>query len=603
MSDACRPAPFSGGPEGRALPRRRALGARPSGPPREGGRAPGRLLAAAAVFLAGCGQAASDNDGRMIVAEQARLHMLADPATLAAAQRPPAPPPDGGRWAGPTTRRPPAATRPALSLTIEQAVLMALAGNRNLVVQRIAPQVSDDAEQGLYGQFDPALTGQASFTRQWPGPGQLDFKDLNAQTAVTEFFPTGTTAGVSFTADDGGEYLYGDKRDDEPNLTLGLTVTQQLIRGASVQVNLAVIRQAQLDVLSSQYELRGLTETLAATVEQAYITYLQDDRVLHIAESALTVAQNQLGQTDAMVASGRSAASDRPAAAATVAQRREDLINARSTLEQARLTLLQLINAPSAGEAGGWTDQVRLVQPPVPTTALDDVDAHVRVALLYRSDLNQARLQAERGELSVVATRDGLLPQLALFANLGRTWVFHAPVSNNGGLATTGNTVTSTSGKVIAAAAYENGAGENAQVGVNFSYPLGNRAAQASFRSALATRQQADLATANLSQQVELDVRSAYQEVVRAREQITATTATLAARQASLDVERERFTVGRSTNLLVSVAEQDVLNTRIDQATAIAAYLNGLVNLYRSEGSLLERRGVITTDSPPQHKR
>ena len=548
------------------------------------------------ALLAGCGQTASDQDGRMILAEQERLHALADPAMLAAAQRPPV---DGGRWTGPTSPRAVPTTGPVLSLTIEQAVLMALARNRNLVVQRYAPQVAADAEQGLYGQFDPALTGQGSFTRQWPGPGQLDFKDLNAQTAVQQFFPTGTTAGVNFTADDGGQYLYGDKRNDEPNLRLGLTVTQQLLQGVSVQVNLAGIRQAQLDVLSSQYELRGFTETLAATVEQAYITYLQDDRVLHIAESALTVAQNQLAQTDGMIAAGRSAASDRPAAAATVAQRREDLINARSTLEQARLTLLQLLDAPTAADAvGGWTAQLHLTQPPVPTTALDDVDAHVRVALLYRSDLNQARLQAERGDLAVVRTRDGLLPQLSLFANLGRTWVFHAPVSNSGGLATTGNTLTSTSGKVIAAAAYENGGGEDAQVGFNFSYPLMNRAANAAYRSAIASREEAEQATANLSQQVELDVRSAYQEVVRAREQITATTATLAAREASLDVERARFTVGRSTNLLVSVAEQDVLNTRIDQATAVAAYLNGLVNLYRSEGSLLERRGVITSDRP-----
>ena len=168
-----------------------------------------------------------------------------------------------------------------------------------------------------------------------------------------------------------------------------------------------------------------------------------------------------------------------------------------------------------------------------------------------------------------------------------------------GGLATTGNTVTSTGGKVISASAYQNGAGEDAQVGLNFSYPLMNRAARAAYRSALASRVEAEQAMANLSQQVELDVRSAYQEVVRAHEQITATTATLAAREASLAVERERFTVGRSTNLLVSVAEQDVLNTRINQATAVAAYLNGLVNLYRVEGSLLERRGVITTDDPP----
>ena len=311
----------------------------------------GLVILGLSLCMAGCGHDASEMDARMILSEQERLHLLADPATLAAAQRPPA---DGGRWTGPTSRRAVPTSQPILSLTIEQAVLMALDRNHNLVVQRYAPRIAAESEQGLYGQFDPALTGQAAFARTWPGPGQLDFKDLSAQAAVQQFFPTGTTAGVTFSGDDGGQYLYGDRRNDLPTVRLGLTVTQQLLQGTSVRVNLAAIRQAQLDVLTSQYELRGFTETLAATVEQAYITYLQDERVLHIAESALTVAEDQLAQTDAMIGAGRSAASDRPAASATVAQRHEDVINARSALEQARLTFLQLVDAPTSDLAGGW---------------------------------------------------------------------------------------------------------------------------------------------------------------------------------------------------------------------------------------------------------
>ena len=122
---------------------------------------------------------------------------------------------------------------------------------------------------------------------------------------------------------------------------------------------------------------------------------------------------------------------------------------------------------------------------------------------------------------------------------------------------------------------------------LNLTYPILNRTAEAAFHSAIASRDQADRAVFDLEQQVDLDVRTAYEQAQRSQEQIAAASATLAARQAALDVEQGRYRVGKSTSLLVSVAEQDVLNSQIDQATAVASYLNGLVSLYVAEGSLL----------------
>ena len=515
----------------------------------------------------------------MVRREQAAFASLDDPGTLAAARH------------APVATRP--ATRPVLTLTITQALLMALDRNRNLVVQRFNPAVARQGEAALYGQFDPTVTAAVGGGKTWAGPGGVDIVDLSAQAALTQFFPTGSTAALQLSAADAGTELYGDRRNDTPTARLGISLTQQLLQGSSVRVNLAFIRQAQLDVISSQYELRGFTETLAASVETAYITYLQDDRVLHIAESALVVAENQLGRTDGLIAAGRAAASDRPAAAALVAQRHEEIINAKSRLEQDRLSFMRLVNDPTADLGGGWTTVLDLAQPPVPVTPLDDVENHVRVALLYRSDLNQARLSAERGELSVVRAADGLRPVLSVFVTGGRTWIFHAPVGSGGGTATTGNTTVIPGGPVVSAPAYRDGASEDLSAGLNFAYPLLNRAARANYQAAIASRDEAQQAIENLAQQVDLEVRSAYQEVIRAREQITASTATLAAQRATADVERERFTVGRSTNLLVAVAEQNVLASQIDQTTAVAAYLNGLVNLYRVEGSLLERRGIM----------
>jgi outer membrane protein TolC len=51
--------------------------------------------------------------------------------------------------------------------------------------------------------------------------------------------------------------------------------------------------------------------------------------------------------------------------------------------------------------------------------------------------------------------------------------------------------------------------------------------------------------------------------------------------------------VGKSTSLLVAQAQRDLVSSQIAEVEAVVNCLKALVDLYRLEGSLLERRGVI----------
>jgi outer membrane protein TolC len=92
---------------------------------------------------------------------------------------------------------------------------------------------------------------------------------------------------------------------------------------------------------------------------------------------------------------------------------------------------------------------------------------------------------------------------------------------------------------------------------------------------------------------VQVDVRSAYIEVTRAREQITATAATRNFQEEKLRAETEKFRVGKSTSLLVGQAQRDFVVSQIAETQAVANYLKAMIALYRLEGSLLQRRGVV----------
>jgi outer membrane protein TolC len=119
-----------------------------------------------------------------------------------------------------------------------------------------------------------------------------------------------------------------------------------------------------------------------------------------------------------------------------------------------------------------------------------------------------------------------------------------------------------------------------------------NRQAGAEHRRSLLLRDQADEVLKNVAHLVQVDVRSAHIGVMHAKEQVAATAATRALQEEKARIEKEKFRVGKSTGILVAQAQRDLLSSRISEIQAVTNYLKSLINLYRLEGSLLERRGI-----------
>ncbi len=464
-----------------------------------------------------------------------------------------------------------------LRITTEQATLLALENNRSLVVERLNPQISRTFVPEGLSIFDPILTGQLGYG--WngltQGPFEAERSGPTATVGVQEFLPTGTSLGV--TASNSVLPITGlPAGTDDFGSTLAFNATQSLLRGFGSAVNLASVNQAKIDVQISQYELRGFVQTLIAQVEETYWDYALAERRIEIFTRSLTLAQKQLEETQERIKVGDLARTERSAAEAEVALRREDLINARSDLAKTKLALLRLVNPRGAKP---WDREVVLASLPTsPSITLDEVEPHVALALQMRPDLNQARLLWQRGELEIVKTRNGLLPKLDLFVTLGRTGFAES------------------FGKAIADA---DDNGYNALAGLNFEFPVRNRAAESRHLRAVLTHRQAKEAIGNLSQLIEVDVRTAYLEIARSQEQVIATAATRKLQEEKVDVETEKFRLGKSTSLLVAQAQRDLVSSQIGEVQAVVNYLKALVEIYRQEGSLLERRGIAGPGREP----
>ncbi|MGA1795877.1 MAG: TolC family protein [bacterium] len=507
------------------------------------------------LALIPCAGASAAGRGAVLIAAS-RDGMNASDESLAI---PPSPSPKPGN----STEEQEPSDPHTLAIGIGDALLTALKNNHALAIERLNPAIRRTFEDQEAASFDPVLSGDASYSHQEAGDEQTRGSDAGVE--VSKLFSTGTRAGVELSNDRAWSDLYGDQHTTRA----GLNLSQSLLRGAGRKVNLASLRQARIDTFSSRHEFRGFVESFIADVEKTYWEYALSLRRIEIFTESLSLAEHQMKETEERIRIGVLPEIEYAAAQAEVALRKEDLINARSELAKVRLRLLRLLN-PSG--SGLWDREIVLQdQPAVPEVSLDGVDAHVDVGLRMRSDVNQARMQQERGDLEVVKTRNGLLPRMDFFITLGMSGY-----------------ADSFSGSI------EDLDGRNYDVGAGISleYPFFNRDAKARHERAVLSSSQADESVRNLEQLVQLDVRSAYIEVNRTREQVSATAATRALQEEKMRAETEKFRVGKSTSLLVAQTQRDLVASRIAEIQAIVGFLTALIDLYRLEGSLLDRRGI-----------
>ncbi|MCJ7729648.1 MAG: TolC family protein [Sedimentisphaerales bacterium] len=462
-----------------------------------------------------------------------------------------------------------------LRINIEQAILMAMANDQSLFVEKINPPINRTFEQEELSVFDPFLSADFSnnrvlserLSRAGSETESSTVDSMTGRVSLAKLSPTGTLLELQATSSYTDSSLYSDTFTAN---RLGFTVTQALLQGLDIRANLARVNQAKIDTLISQYELRGFTELLLEQVESKFWDYALAQKQIEIYTDSLNLAEKQMAETQERIKIGTLAETELAAAQAEVALRRESLINVRSDLAKERLNLLMLLNPSRSIE---WnTDIILEYDTSLPDATLDSVDQHVQVALKMRPELNQAKLQIQRGDLEVVQTKNGLLPKLDVFITLGKT-----------GYADTFSRASNRIDRDNYDAAW----------GLIFQDTALNRSARARYNRAILSRQQLRDALENLTQLVQVDVRTAYIEVTRTREQITATAATRAFQEEKLRAETEKFRVGKSTSLLVGQAQRDFVASQIAETQAVANYLQALVTLYRLEGSLLHRRGIL----------
>ena len=457
-----------------------------------------------------------------------------------------------------------------LQVSLSDAILLGLDNNYSFQLDKFNPAIQATLEEQERALFDPVTRAAIGYQRERTSSTRVT-KGLDLATGVSTFLPTGTTLDFALSNEQENNNFVLPDPNDEYHAQIDFSITQALLRGAGPSVNLATLRQAQLDVRASEYELRGYAQTLTAEIESTYWDFILAEQEMGVYEKSLELGLRLADETRERIALGQLANTEIYFAEAEAATREQNLINARSRLENTRLRLLKLMNPP------GKTLWDRPIVPKTPADIVQfeikDIEGHLKVARRFRPDLNQARLSIQRGDLEVVKTKNGLLPKLDAFIILGRSGYsrtfdrsFNDLGSGNGG--------------------------PDVFAGLTFEFPVFNRKAKAQYeRSKLELAQQKQ-ALDNLTQLAEQDVLSAFVEINRAKEQIRASKVTVRYQQEKLQAEIDRYRMGESTMYRVAQAERDLVDSQVVEVQSRIAYLKALTQLYLAEGSLLIRWGI-----------
>lgn len=381
---------------------------------------------------------------------------------------------------------------------------------------------------------------------------------------------------------------------DQTTGSLNQETSESLDASLSTSLNLfngfgdvASLRRAQLGREAGERSLERARQDVLFNVARDFLQTILDAELVRIQQENLEAERAQAERVRELVEAGVRPRADELQQAALVAERELALLEAEGALELSQTRLVQTLQldpfgrytftAPALGE-------MRL------EAEAHDLEALLTAALARRADLRAQELQIEAAEEGVRAARSGYYPSVNLFANLGSSYSSLAmqPVPGTGAsipVLTEGGEAILIAGEPFEIAASprlervpfgeqflsNNRAGA---VGLSVDVPVFDRfVTRARVERARLDVENERIRRDDLRQEVALQVRQGYLDYQNAAKRLDVTARQVAAAEAALEAEQERYDLGVSTLTELAQARARMAEARSARAQARARFL------------------------------
>ncbi len=481
-------------------------------------------------------------------------------------------------------------TQPTISpiaempITLAQVRQWALENNLDLKVQLLSPTISSNTLSEEEAQFEALFTTGVDYTvTDSPTASQLSgssVRDLRLTPGLQLPLQTGGTLRLDYAGDRFETNNQFSTLNPSYASDLSASISQPLLRGAGLHTNSNRIRVAFYDYQISEARAKLEVTRVLTAAETAYWRLYAAREDLQVKRKDYDLALAQLERARRQVAAQVAAEVEIIRAESGVADTVEAIIIAENSVRDRQRELKRIVHHPDL-PIGGTT---ALIPETLPNPFAYEINAEklVETAMLRRMEMLEQELRVLQENSNLDVARNSALPLVSLdytynINGLGPAW--------------------SDSLQMVADKDFE-----DHRIGLRVEIPIGNSAARARVRRAMASRMQA-LAT---QQQRALTIE---QEVYNAVDQLQANwQRILASRQRTilaarvLDVETRQFEQGLRTSTDVLDAQNNLASAQSAEIAAVTEYQISQTDLAFATGMVLGASGVSWNPAPsPGH--
>lgn len=373
---------------------------------------------------------------------------------------------------------------------------------------------------------------------------------LSIESSYNRYDPDLRLTAATFNGEPG---VFGDNI-----LVADLVLRLPLFTGGRL---VAEVRAAELLEASAGQRLARSRGDLLYNVASLYFGMLAQQRLI----ASLTLSADALaahrGRVQTLIAERKAAAVDELRSEVKLADIRQRLLRERNILAIQRQSLLNLLGAGGAAPDFSLADE--LAPPPAETT---DIDVLVATALRQRPDVLAARHELAAQEARVDAARAGHWPTVNLVGAVGNRSMSNPAQLPNG----------------------QSASDRTSRLGVTVEIPLfegGRTAARIDEERAKLSAQRARLE--KLMLQVRLDLTTAGANLASALERLQGAEKAVVFAAKAAEIEREKYALGRGTQLDVLDAQNALIDAEASQIRALADANSAKAQLLWAKGEQL----------------
>ncbi len=493
-----------------------------------------------------------------------------------------------------------------LSMTLDDAIALALQNNNDIDSSKIQVQIAEFGLRGARGIYDPLIAAETYYERRTTPVASTIGGAASGSVTQQQFFGTGGVTGFSPFA--GGSYDLGftSSRTNTSNLNatlnpqyptdLTLSYTQPLWRGLRFDNNRRNIEIAKKNLSLTDAQFRQRAIEVIAQVEQAYWDLVFSLRNLQVQIDAVKQARTQLESNQRLVAAGVLAPIDIVAAGTQITTFEQSVYTAQEDVTRAENNLKTLMLPERTSEI--WSRPIT----PVSEVNLEPprvaLDLALSDALRNRPEITQLQTNEEINRIDERFFREQTKPQIDLIGSYTAAGLAGSP---------TAAAINPTTGVSRVpenlVGGYFNSLGNliandypTYRVGVRISLPLGNRVAEANLGRTLAESSQIKNSRAQIEQVIEAQVRNALQSLRSAEARLASALASRQSAEQLYASEQRQFSRGVTTLFLVLQRQTELLTARSRELQAQTDLNKAISEFQRSTGTTLSANNVSVSD-------